>query len=317
MVKDMDSFKNKIAQRFTAQDMIKANTAAEEKELERLRLQIAEYDTRIQEIRKLNLKNLELADNLQAMIDAGNAKIKEYADSRQTAPVSEPERQTETEEAADTGREQLEELSQKLATQTKQLTMAKLETMERLDALENRLNTRPMLEQMAEKLDRPAASEELIERLDCHEELGRIAAKLEQQPTSDEIAAKLDYRTAFEGIASKLESRPTLDEIVERLGGGEKPEGLEQKLDAVKEELTDHVHKENVKVYRNVQAMVADENKKLAEAVAAAQAELKEQLAGTEKKMSGLKTLAILTLIAALANIGLWAASVFNLLPAF
>lgn len=319
----MDSFMDKIAQKFTAQDMIKANAAAEEKELERLRRQVAEYDLRIQEIRKLNLKNLELTDNLQLMIDAGNAMMKAYTDAQAVSGQG-LRQQAELEAAAGVSKEQLEELSQKLSTQTKQLTMAKLETMERLDALENRLNTRPMLEEMAAKLDHPTISEELAARLDCHEELGRISAELRQQPTSDEIAAKLDYRAALEGIVSKLESRPTLDEIVGRLGDLKTPEGMEekltelvQKLDAVKEELTDHVHKEDVKVYRNVQAAVAEENKKLTGAVAASQTELKEQLARTEKKVSGLKALVILTLIAALANIGIWAASIFDLLPKF
>ncbi|MBD5483346.1 MAG: hypothetical protein HDR15_12615 [Lachnospiraceae bacterium] len=306
----MDSFMDKIAHKFTAQDMIKANAAAEEKELERLRVQVAEYDTRIQEIRKLNLKNLELADNLQAMIDAGNAKIKAYADAQDQSG------QAEGAAAQGVTGEQLEDLSQKLITQTKQLTMAKLETMERLDALENRLNTRAELEQIVEKLEKSSVSEELIARLDTSEKLNEIAAKLEQQPTSDEIAEKLNYRTAFEGIASKLDRYPTLDEIAERLAS-EKPEGFEERLNAVKEELTDHVHKENVKVYRNVQAAVVDENKKLAEAIAASQIEMKEQLARTEKNVAGLKTIAIVTLIAALANIGIWAASIFNLLPTF
>lgn len=285
--------------------------------MERLRTQVAEYDIRLQEIRKLNLKNLELADNLQAMIDAENARIKEYAVSKDSASESDMRNQAEWGAAAGAGVEQLEELSQKLATQTKQVTMAKLETMERLDALENRLNTRPMLDEIAAKLDSQMPPEELIAKLDCREKLDEITQELRRQPTSDEIAAKLDYRAELEGIASKLESRPTLDEIVGRLGGDEKPEGLEQKLDAVKEELTDHVHKENVKVYRNVQAAVIDENKKLADALAASQAEMKEQLARTEKKVSGLKAISILTLIAALANIGIWAASIFNLLPTF
>lgn len=306
----MDSFMDKIAHKFTAQDMIKANAAAEEKELERLRVQVAEYDTRIQEIRKLNLKNLELADNLQAMIDAGNAKIKAYADAQEQSA------QEEGAAAQTATSEQLEELSQKIVTQTKQVTMAKLETMERLDTLENRLNTRSELEQIAEKLEKSSVSEELIARLDTSEKLNEIAAKLEQQPTSDEIAEKLNYRTAFEGIVSKLDRFPTLDEIAERLAD-EKPEGLEERLNAVKEELTDHVHKENVKVYRNVQAAIIEENKKLAEAIAASQIEMKEQLARTEKNVAGLKTIAIVTLIAALANIGIWAASIFNLLPTF
>ena len=68
----MDTFMDKIAQKFNAQEMIKANAEAEEKELKRLKAQLSEYDARIQEISKLNLKNLEIADQLKAMMD-GNA----------------------------------------------------------------------------------------------------------------------------------------------------------------------------------------------------------------------------------------------------
>lgn len=323
----MDSFTDKIAQKFTAQDIIKANAAAEEKELERLRMQVAEYDLRLQEIRKLNLKNLELADHLQEMIDAENARIKKETNEQAAPDLDGNAGMTQ---AAGAGMEQLEELSQKLATQTKQVTMAKLETMERLDALENRLNMRPALDSIAAKLEAQSLSTELLEKFDYGERLDEItvrlgqrptleeiAASIGQQPTADEIAAKLDYRAAIEEVARKVESRPTLDEIAERLSGDGKPEGLEEKLHAAKEELADHVHKESVKVYRNVQAAVIDENKKLAEADAASLAEYKERLAATEKKVSGLKALAILTLIASLANIGIWAAWMFGVLPTF
>lgn len=68
----MDTFMDKIAQKFNAQEMIKANAEAEEKELKRLQAQLAEYDARIQEINTLNQKNLEIADQLKAMMD-GNA----------------------------------------------------------------------------------------------------------------------------------------------------------------------------------------------------------------------------------------------------
>lgn len=310
----MDSFTDKIAQKFTAQDIIKANAAAEEKELERLRMQVAEYDLRLQEIRKLNLKNLELADNLQAMIDAENARIKNAPD---TEVFQDSVRDAGAPQVPGVGMEQLEELSQRLATQTKQITMAKLETMERLDALENRLNIRPALDGIAAKLESQSLSTELLEKFDYGERLDEIAARLGQQPTADEIAAKLDYRAAIEEVARKVESCPTLDEIAERLSVDNTPEGFEAKLNSAKEELTDHVHKENVKVYRNVQAAVVDENKKLAEAAAASLAEYKEQLVRTEKRVSGLKALAILTLIASLANIGIWAAWMFDVLPKF
>ena len=46
----MDNFIDKLAQKFNAQELIKANTQAEAKELERLQLQVAEYERILQEI---------------------------------------------------------------------------------------------------------------------------------------------------------------------------------------------------------------------------------------------------------------------------
>lgn len=182
----MDSFMDKLAQKFTAQDMIKANSAAEEKEMKRLRMQVAEYDERLQELRKLNLKNLELADNLQVLIDQGNEKVKEICIPQQDQ----------------------------------------------------------------------AGSEDTI--------------KLLKQ--------ELDANSA--------------------------------KMTELAEQLTDHVHKENVKVYRNVQAAVGDEAKSMVEQLMAAQSiaqtAAQEEMEKLGKKFAGVKPLLIAALAASAINIGMW-----------
>ena len=48
----MDNFMDKLAQKLSAQEMIKANAAAEAAETERLRIQVARYQTEMEEIRK-------------------------------------------------------------------------------------------------------------------------------------------------------------------------------------------------------------------------------------------------------------------------
>ncbi len=60
----MDNFMDKLAQRLTAQEMIKANSAADAAELERLQKQLAQYDACLQEMRKLSLNNTETSDKL-------------------------------------------------------------------------------------------------------------------------------------------------------------------------------------------------------------------------------------------------------------
>lgn len=64
----MDNFKDKLAQKFSAQEIIAANAQAEEEEMERLRLQVSEYERILQEMRKLNYKNTELVEKIDLMI---------------------------------------------------------------------------------------------------------------------------------------------------------------------------------------------------------------------------------------------------------
>ena len=67
----MDNFMDKLAQKWNAAEMIKANSAAEAMELKRLRDQLAEYESILQEMRKLNLKNSELTDSSKQLIEKG------------------------------------------------------------------------------------------------------------------------------------------------------------------------------------------------------------------------------------------------------
>lgn len=61
----MDNFMDKLAQRFNAQEMIKANSQAEAQEIGRLREQLKAYEDCLQDMRRLNLKNVEVADKTQ------------------------------------------------------------------------------------------------------------------------------------------------------------------------------------------------------------------------------------------------------------
>ncbi|MEG1847178.1 MAG: hypothetical protein RRX92_02145 [Lachnospiraceae bacterium] len=72
----MDNFMDKLAQKWNAGELIKANSAAEAKELRRLQEQVSEYEDILQEMRKVNLKNVELVESSQKLIEEG---IKETA----------------------------------------------------------------------------------------------------------------------------------------------------------------------------------------------------------------------------------------------
>ena len=78
----MDNFMDKIAQKLNSQELIRANAAADAAELESLEKQLAifkeqmdKYDDCIQEMRKLNLKNIESAQGVQNLADTANEKL--------------------------------------------------------------------------------------------------------------------------------------------------------------------------------------------------------------------------------------------------
>ena len=71
----MDNFMDKLAQKFNAQELIKANSQAEAEEMKKLQMQVAEYERILQEIRRLNYKNTELSEQLSTMICDNTDKI--------------------------------------------------------------------------------------------------------------------------------------------------------------------------------------------------------------------------------------------------
>lgn len=74
---------DKLAQKFNAQEMIKANSQAEAEEMKRLQMQVSEYEKILQEMRKLNYKNTELSEKLDLMIGDNAAKIQGMKEDEQ------------------------------------------------------------------------------------------------------------------------------------------------------------------------------------------------------------------------------------------
>lgn len=71
----MDNFMDKLAQKFSAQEVIKANSQAEAAEMKKLQLQVAEYEKILQEMRKLNYKNSEISDKIDGLFGENANKI--------------------------------------------------------------------------------------------------------------------------------------------------------------------------------------------------------------------------------------------------
>lgn len=76
----MDIFIDKLAQKITASETIRANTAAETKEINELKAKIEGYEDLLTDIRRLNLKNMESAEVLSEMIDSNAGQAGKLAD---------------------------------------------------------------------------------------------------------------------------------------------------------------------------------------------------------------------------------------------
>lgn len=71
----MDNFIDKIAQKFSSQDVIKANLAAEAKETKRLKDQVDNYESLLTELRQMSIKNMAenkaLLEEMTRISDSG------------------------------------------------------------------------------------------------------------------------------------------------------------------------------------------------------------------------------------------------------
>ena len=206
----MDNFMDKLAQKFSAQEMIKANSQAEAEEMKRLQLQVAEYEKILQEMRKLNYRNTELAEKLDMMIGDNADKI-----------------------------QGMKEDEQRLIAALRDLTD------------EQTRNREAELERKEE-------------------------ARIER-----ERAEEIQKQTDLSAITDLLENKF-------------------QKSD-------DYVHRENVKVYRNVQAVVVDEIKRCMESAQSERTALKDELKKElSAKMNKVMFFSVISMIASIVSVVLW-----------
>lgn len=200
---------DKLAQKVNAQEMIKANSQAEAAEMKRLQMQVAEYEKILQEMRKLNYKNAELSDKMEAMIGDNAGKI-----------------------------EGMKEDEHRLVTALRDLT------------------------------DEQTRNREA--------ELGKKKSETHER----ELAETEKYKNQIRDIAELLEKKFANSD--------------------------DFVHKENVKVYRNVQAVVVDETKRQAE-------EAQTQYQKLDKKVNRVMIFSILSMAASIISILLMIINMLNI----
>lgn len=127
----MDNFMDRLTKRFNAGELIQANGEAEARENERLRKQTAEYEKMMQEIRRLNLKTVEVSEQVSQMLSCGIEQLEEY-EAKLHGLIKEEE--TDNTEAAADAQQINQVITQELAQQKKELDLQIAGMQELMDA---------------------------------------------------------------------------------------------------------------------------------------------------------------------------------------
>ncbi len=324
---------DKLAQKFSAQEIIKANSQAEAEEMKRLQLQVAEYEKILQEMRKLNYRNAELSEKLDYMIGDNADKIQGMKEEEQRLVAAlkdltdEQTRNREAElermEAERAERERIERERaerERIEQERAEAERAERERIEQERAKQARIE-RERIEQERiereraeqeraerERIERERIEQERIEREHAEQERAereRIERERIEQERIEQVRAeqeRIEQERIERERAEAEQRRAELSVITELL------ESKFQKSD-------DFVHKENVKVYRNVQAVVVDEIKRSIESAQGERAALKDELKKElDGKLNKVMALCVLSTIVSVASIVLWVVQAMGLL---
>ena len=268
----MDMFMDKLAQKLNAQEMIRANEAAE---LARLREQTTEYETLLKQLLALSEQNganaakpVETAykADRSAEVLTQNAMLTQQVNTQETIKANaaaEAELNRLREQAAEYGA--LLEKLQALGEQNEANVVRSTEAALKVDRSAEVLAQNTMLAQ--ETAQDAARSAKRIEDL-----INAAIAKIEEIQ-----ADKADNTKDQELLNTLLTDLKTAQE-----------EQFAQ--------LTEHVHKEDVKVYRNVQAVIVEEMEKQSEAVSG-------KNDSVTKKMGALLGISVAALVAACGSL--------------
>ena len=327
----MDNFMDRLTKRFNAGELIQANGEAEARENERLRKQTAEYEKMMQEIRRLNLKTVEVSEQVSQMLSCGIEQLEEYEAKLRAFAVEDEAKETET--AVDAQQMNLA-ITRELAEQKKALDLqiagmqelmdAQLKNMQdsmgvqfsgvddklsgigdrlsgadekltdvgdRLSGVDEKLtgvdgavekllaenaqslamlkewNEQKQQGSQTETLDTVRAVEDKLEHLSGNiaDNAIRQHSLLQDMAVNTENALQDLTRTtedALQNLQNKLEQQKPADnaELIEATGQiKEMIVNIRLYLDDVQKHIEDYVHKEDVKVYRNVQAVLMEQ----------------------------------------------------------
>ncbi len=311
----MDNFMDKLAKRFNAGEIIKANAQAEARDMKRMQERTAEYERLMQEMRRLNLKNVEVTEQVQQLIKCGIEQIEGYGNAGellegkidQTDELIKEEAQS-LKTAAEAAREEVQALCEDVSKLSVKADEGLSGVSGRLDEIERavgdqfRQNQQAVYAAIKELEDKVAGTsgveasfEQAFERLETAAAADRYATEEGLREVSGLV------RQMEESLRQNEEALKTVREILV---------ATRMSVEEGQKRLEEHVHKENVRVYRNVQAVITDEATKKARELNTRL----DQLESSAKKNGGVRPLLIITFLLALASVGLQVAQILQLL---
>ena len=275
----MDNFMDKLAKRFNAGEIIQANGEAEARENQRLREQMNEYDKVIQEIRRLNLKTIEVSEQVSQMAACSIEQIESYQ-----VPVSEDDFKEDYSGEFAGLKEELAQLQSRLegisqmfdgmeqrivqacASSDDQDEFISLSRKVDESAAETRRQaedaasqTRKQVEDATYRLEAALShTETSVAQLEASmNQMGATLSRVELGNDTNQKAVEGAIRNLEQMLAEKEQDNSQEQESAKQIK--EMIVNVRLYLDEVQKHVEDYMHKESVKVYRNVQAAVNEQ----------------------------------------------------------
>lgn len=293
----MDNFMDKLAKRFNAGEIIRANAQAEARDMKRMQERTAEYERMMQEMRRLNLKNVEMTEQVQQLIQCGIEQFEEYGND--TSEIINAV--TLTKDDVLSIKSSVTDAAAKSDDGFYRMD-SKLDAVERTMADNLRQNQQAVSEALKELESR------LEQQMKADNDMDMAFERIETAISTGRYATEGNIREMSEVIGQMKESVAQMEETIRNTR--EILIATRMSVEEGNKHLEEHIHKENVRVYRNVQAVVVEETTKRARDMGVRM----DQMESNMKKTSGLKPLVVLTLLLSLASVAIQVLQILQIL---
>lgn len=349
----MDNFMDKLAKRFNAGEIIKANSQAEARDMRRMQERTAEYERMMQEMRRLNLKNVELTEQVQQLIQCGIEQLESYGSGEELLgnKIDETGTSFKTEAASiqealkentDSVKGNIESIKTDVASVKEEIEPVKNymysvkysvdSVREHVDSvMDNMDSVKESVDSMKDSMDSVKGNMDSVKSgIDSVKDnmeilkgsvsdavhksddgFYRMSGRLDEMERAINEELQQNHQAVFIALRDLEDKAGNDGEMKESIRTmKELLVGLRLSSEEGQKHLEEHVHKENVRVYRNVQAALSEEATRKARELG----ERMDRLESGMKKNSGIKPLVIITLLLALASLGMQIAQILQLL---